>query len=168
MSQELKDRQIDAGRRLYKNQSIPEEVRSYEEPLDLEELTRGWDLKKLHVIFESVMRKQVDKMDPIRSRFGKIEREEVSLDEKMIYLETYCQEHPHFSFRELLERQGSKVEIIVTFLAMLEFMKTGRIRIVQEQLFDEIYITVCGQVMSDAGRLPSEPAGSMLEEKIRE
>ena len=27
------------------------------------------------------MRKQVDKMDPIRSRFGKIEREEVSLDE---------------------------------------------------------------------------------------
>ena len=45
MSQELKDRQIDAGRRLYKNQSIPEEVRSYEEPLDLEELTRGWDLK---------------------------------------------------------------------------------------------------------------------------
>ena len=81
MSQELKDRQIDAGRRLYKNQSIPEEVRSYEEPLDLEELTRGWDLKKLHAIFESVMRKQVDKMDPIRSRFGKIEREEVSLDE---------------------------------------------------------------------------------------
>ena len=62
MSQELKDRQIDAGRRLYKNQSIPEEVRSYEEPLDLEELTRGWDLKKLHAIFESVMRKQVDKM----------------------------------------------------------------------------------------------------------
>lgn len=164
MSQELKDRQIDAGRRLYKNQSIPEEVRSYEEPLDLEELTRGWDLKKLHAIFESVMRKQVDKMDPIRSRFGKIEREEVSLDEKMIYLETYCQEHPHFSFRELLERQGSKVEIIVTFLAMLEFMKTGRIRIVQEQLFDEIYITVCGQAMSDVGRLPSEPAGSMLEE----
>ena len=141
-----------------------EEVRSYEEPLDLEELTHGWDLKKLHAIFESVMRKQVDKMDPIRSRFGKIEREEVSLDEKMIYLETYCQEHPHFSFRELLERQGSKVEIIVTFLAMLEFMKTGRIRIVQEQLFDEIYITVCGQAILDVGRLPSEPAGSMLEE----
>ena len=39
MSQELKDRQIDAGRRLFKNPSIPEEVRSYEEPLDLDELT---------------------------------------------------------------------------------------------------------------------------------
>ena len=151
MSQELKDRQIDAGRRLFKNPSIPEEVRSYEEPLDLDELTKGYDLTKLHAIFESVMKKQVDKLDPIRSRFGKIEREEVSLDEKMIYLETYCQEHPKFSFRNLLERQGSKVEIIVTFLAVLEFMKTGRIRIAQEHLFDEIYITVCPQTVSDAG-----------------
>ena len=67
-----------------------------------------------------------------------------------------------------MKRQGGKVEIIVRFLAMLEFMKTGRIRIVQEQLFDEIYITVCGQAISDVGRLPSEPAGSMLKEKIRE
>lgn len=143
MSQELKDRQIDAGRRLFKNPSIPEEVRSYEEPLDLDELTKGYDLKKLHAIFESVMKKQTDKMDPIRSRFGKIEREEVSLDEKMIYLETYCMEHERFSFRDLLERQGSKVEIIVTFLGILELMKTGRIQIEQEHLFDEIYITVC-------------------------
>ena len=85
------------------------------------------------------MKKQTDKMDPIRSRFGKIEREEVSLDEKMIYLETYCMEHERFSFRDLLERQGSKVEIIVTFLGILELMKTGRIQIEQEHLFDEIY-----------------------------
>ena len=48
-----------------------------------------------------------------------------------------------FSFRDLLERQGSKVEIIVTFLGILELMKTGRIQIEQEHLFDEIYITVC-------------------------
>ena len=122
MSQELKDRQIDAGRRLFKNPSIPEEVRSYEEPLDLDELTKGYDLKKLHAIFESVMKKQTD---------------------KMIYLETYCMEHERFSFRDLLERQGSKVEIIVTFLGILELMKTGRIQIEQEHLFDEIYITVC-------------------------
>ena len=40
MSQELKDRQIDAGRRLFKNPSIPEEVRSYEATLDLDELTK--------------------------------------------------------------------------------------------------------------------------------
>ena len=147
MSQELKDRQIDAGRRLFKNPSIPEEVRSYEAPLDLDELTKGYNLKKLHAIFESVMKKQVEKLDPIRSRFGKIEREEVSLDEKMIYLETYCQEHQKFSFRNLLERQESKMDIIVTFLAVLEFMKTGRIQIDQEYLFDEIYITVCPQTV---------------------
>ncbi len=73
----------------------------------------------------------------------KLSEEEVSLDEKMIYLETYCMEHKRFSFRDLLERQRNKVEIIVTFLGILELMKTGRIQIEQEHLFDEIYITVC-------------------------
>ena len=143
MAQELEEREQEAELLFFKEPTIPREVAKYEEPLDLDELTKGYDLKKLHAIFESVMKKQTDKMDPIRSRFGKIEREEVSLDEKMIYLETYCMEHERFSFRDLLERQGSKVEIIVTFLGILELMKTGRIQIEQEHLFDEIYITVC-------------------------
>ncbi len=142
MSLELKDRQLDAGRQLYKGPTIPAEVSQYEEPVNLEELTRGYDLAKLHTIFQSVMKKQIDKVDPIRSKFGKIEKEEVSLDEKMVYLEAYTKEHKTFSFRSLLEKQNSKVELVVTFLAILEFMKTGRIRIEQEHLFDEIYISV--------------------------
>lgn len=142
MSLELKDRQLDAARQLYKPPTIPEEVSRYEQPVNLDELTKGYDLAKLHMIFQSVMKKQMDKVDPIRSKFGKIEKEEVSLDEKMVYLETYAMEHKTFSFRELLERQNSKLELIVTFLAVLELMKTGKIEISQEHLFDEIYISV--------------------------
>jgi segregation and condensation protein A len=145
MSMELKDRQLDAGRKIYKEPSIPDEVKQYEEPVDLDELTSGYDLAGLHKIFQSVMRKQIDKVDPIRSKFGKIEKEEVSLEEKMSYLEQYAHEHRSFSFRSLLEKQNSKVELIVTFLAVLELMKTGKIHIVQEHLFDEIYISVSEQ-----------------------
>lgn len=141
MSLELKDRQLDAGHQFYKNPTIPDEVSKYEEPINLDALTEGYDLAVLHSIFQSVMKKQLDKVDPIRSGFGKIEKEEVSLDEKMIYVETYVIEHKNFSFRDLLERQNSKVELIVTFLAVLELIKTGKIAIIQEHLFDEIMIS---------------------------
>ncbi len=77
MSFELKDRQLDAGKLMFKSPTIPEEVKKYEEPVDLSELTKDVDLKKLNQIFQSVMKKQVDKIDPIRSKFGRIEKEEI-------------------------------------------------------------------------------------------
>lgn len=140
MSLELKDLQIDAGKVLYKVPTIPDEVREYEEPVDLDALTADWNLQKLNRIFQSVLRRQESKIDPIRSEFGKIQKEEVSLDDKMSYLEAYARTHVRFSFRNLLEQQSSKTEVIVTFLAILELMKTGKIQIVQEALFDEIHI----------------------------
>ena len=83
---------------------------------------------------------QEDKIDPVRSKFGKIEKEEVSLSDKMVYLEQYAMTHPHFSFRSLLEAQCGKMEIIVTFLAVLELMKMGKITIYQDKIFDDIRI----------------------------
>ena len=140
MAYELKDRQIDAARVMFKEPTIPAEVLAYEEPLNMEELVADVTLAKLNEIYKSIMKKQVDKIDPIRSKYGKIQKEEVSLEEKMAYLENYAMEHKYFSFRNLLEAQSSKVEIIVTFLAILELMKVGKIIISQEKIFDDIKI----------------------------
>ena len=140
MAYELKDRQMDAGRVMYKKPTIPEEVRAYEPPVDIQELISDLTLSRLHEIFESIMKKQQDKIDPLRSKFGKIEKEEVSLEDKMEDLTKYATEHRHFSFRGLLTAQSSKVEVIVTFLAILELMKMGTIRISQEHIFDDIQI----------------------------
>ncbi len=140
MAYELKDRQVDAQRVMFKKPTIPEEVLEYQEPLNVEELVSDITLAKLNEIFKSIMCKQQDKIDPLRSKFGKIEKEEVSLEEKTEYLENYATTHKHFSFRSLLEAQSSKVEVIVTFLAILELMKTGKILISQEHIFDDIQI----------------------------
>lgn len=140
ISYELKDRQMDAERILFKEPTIPEEVAVYEEPIDLEQLIGDVTLAKLNQIFQSVIAKQEDKIDPIRSKFGKIEKEEVSLNDKMLYLEAYAMQHKKFSFRSLLEAQSSKMEVIVTFLAILELMKVGKISIYQEKTFDDIKI----------------------------
>ena len=141
MSLELRDRQVDAAKNLYREQHIPEEVAKYRPPLNYEELVGNLNLSKLQEIFKSVIRRQEDKIDPIRSQYGKIEKEEIDMSEKMLYVEAYAKEHGTFSFRKLLEKQTSRAEIIVTFLIILELMKTGKITISQENLFDDIMIT---------------------------
>lgn len=138
---ELKDRQVDAGRVFYKEPSIPEEIKNYKDEVDYEELLSDITLKKLQDIFDSVMQKQVDKIDPIRSNFGEIEKEEINIEDHMIFLEEYAMLHGTFSFRKVLEHGSGKTYVIVTFLGILEMMKTGKVTIEQDNLFDDIRIT---------------------------
>ncbi len=142
MSYELKDMYMDADKTMFKMPTIPKEIADYRQPVNLEELVGDMNLAKLRVIFDDIMKRQKNKVDPIRSKFGRIEKEEVSLDEKMVYVRDFIMEHEHFSFRELLTAASSKVQVIVTFLAVLELIKMGNITVEQESRDDDIVITV--------------------------
>jgi segregation and condensation protein A len=91
-----------------------------------------------------MMKRQEDKIDPVRSQFGKIEKDEVDIDAKTVYVEDLLRITRKCSFRKLLEKQNSKMEVIVTFLIILEMMKIGKIDIEQKELFDDIEITYKG------------------------
>lgn len=145
IAEELKDKQTDAEKYMFKPETLPPEVAKYEEPVDIEKLLEDITLRKLNAIFQSVMKRQVDKIDPVRSKFGKIEKDEVSLTDKMEYIQEFSKNCKSFSFRALLDKQSSKMEIIVTFLAVLELIKTSRIRIEQEEIFDDIRIYAMGE-----------------------
>lgn len=141
MSLELRDRQVDAARNFYRRPDIPKEVAAYRPPIDYEELIGDMTLNRLHEIFKSIIRKQEDKIDPIRSQYGNIEKDEIDMDTKTLYVEAYAREHKQFGFRKLLEKQTSRMEVIVTFLIILELMKVGKINISQESIDDDIMIT---------------------------
>ena len=98
-------------------------------------------LDALREIFESVMKRREDKIDPIRSQFGKIEKDEVDMDAKMSFVQDFILLQRKCSFRNLLEKQHSKMEVIVTFMVVLELMKIGKILIEQQEAFGDIYIT---------------------------
>ena len=102
MSYELKDYMDNAAGVFYKNPSIPDEVLKYREPVDPAELLAGLTLEKLNNIYQSILKKQESKIDPIRSKFGTIEKEEVSLSDKMLAMKSYADEHLKFSFSQLL------------------------------------------------------------------
>lgn len=144
---ELKDREMDSDMVLYKSPSIPEEIEKYVEPVDLNKLLGDLTLQKLNSIFKDVMKRQTDKIDPVRSKFGKIEKEEVTLSDKFTYIHSYMRDHKTFSFRQLLEKQHSKMHIVVTFLAILEMMKLGEIRVEQEETCGDIMIETTGVVI---------------------
>jgi len=140
MALELRDRQVESELTYYKNPTIPEEVMEYVEPIDMDALLSDITLDRLHEVFRDVMRRKRNKIDPIRSTFGKIEKEEVSLPDKLNVVETYARTHRRFRFAQLLEEQSSKMHVVVTFLAVLELMKTGKIKVEQEETFGEILI----------------------------
>jgi len=140
MAQELSELEEGAGRHLYKVPTVPEEVARYEPPVDLDRLLDGLTLARLQAVFESVLKRRADKIDPIRSRFGTIRKEPVSLETRIGTVMEYARSHRTFSFRQLLERQADRLEIVVTFLAVLELMKMGKIHLTQEVLFDDMNI----------------------------
>lgn len=140
MSYELKDMQMDAGKSFYKETTMPKEVEAFRPPVDYEELIGDLTLAKLQEIFKNVIRRQEDKVDPVRSSFGKIEKDEVNIDEKSVYVQDFIRTHRRFSFRDLLEKQHSKMEVIVTFLVVLEMMKVGKLTVEQESIDDEITV----------------------------
>ena len=108
MSYELKDRMDNAAGVFYKKETVPDEVMKYREPVDPEELLKGLTLEKLNEIYQSVLKRQEEKIDPVRSKFGTIEKEEVSLSDKMVQMKEYASSHRKFSFRRLLEGQKSR------------------------------------------------------------
>jgi len=139
-SYELKDMEMDAVRAYYKPASIPEEVKQYKEEIDPAEVVGDTTLAMLNEIFNQVMKRTVDRVDPIRSKFGTIEKEEIRIEDKMEEIRSSVKGLKGINFRTLLEMQASKINVIVTFLAILELMKVGDIVIKQDELFGDIII----------------------------
>lgn len=141
MSYELRDRQMDAELVLYKEQSLPKEVLQYKPPVNLDEILGDLNLEKLNAIFQDVMKRSENRLDPVRSKFGQVEKEEVDLDQTIAYVESYISRHRKCNFRNLLKKQKSKMRVVITFLTILEMMKTGKIEVEQDEIFGEILIT---------------------------
>jgi segregation and condensation protein A len=87
-------------------------------------------------------------------------RDQIALIERMLKVQ------PQISFMQLLQRR-SRVEIAVTFLAVLELLKWRRIEVLQEQLFGEIVIQR-GAEVTDATPLLMDDAEFGEEENGEE
>ncbi len=139
-STELKDMSIDAGNAFYKKESIPKEVKEIKEEVDPAELLSDITMQKMSEIFHTLLKREIDRVDPVRSKFGTITRDEIRLEDRMVEIRNEVKGLRSINFKTLLGRKRGKINIIVSFLAILELMKTGILNIRQEEMFGDIII----------------------------
>lgn len=145
MSYELRERQEDAALHYYKEPTIPDEVKAFREPVDLDRLLGGLTLDRLYAVFRDIERRQADRIDPVRSKFGNLKKEDVDLGETMRFVEQYIVEKKECMFHEILMLRSGKIYRIVTFLTLLQLMKDGKVEVEQTETFADIRISFTGK-----------------------
>ena len=136
----LREEMEDAGNVLTRKQELPKEVIKYRPPVDTEELLKDVTLEKLFSVYEDILEKFEDKFDRRHRDFGKIEKEKISLGDRMMNVQKRVIKERKISFRKLLENEPSREKIIVTFLAVLELIHFDKITVRQDESFGEIFI----------------------------
>lgn len=69
-----------------------------------------------------------------------VQPEEFTIEEKIDVVVAKLAETPQIMFREFFTGASSRIEVVVTFMAILELMKRAAIRCVQEGAFGEIWV----------------------------
>jgi segregation and condensation protein A len=112
----------------------------------------------------------IDVMKEVLSRVGEeffyeVELEDVTLEEKSEMILAELKEKGRLLFVDLMTRYPRRLHIVVSFMAILELSKLGRIALAQEATFGQIWLypVVDGRVVTEAAEegapLPDPNAG---------
>lgn len=152
ISQELKERQEEAQKVFFKESVLPPQIKALlleNDESDISEVLEGVSLKQIFLVFQDLLKRNERKTDPIRSNFKSVKRDIYKVEDKITYILDLLYLSPVLSFKELFSDNCNKMEIIVTFLALLELIRHKKIKIKQERPFGDILITTKDRVDAD-------------------
>jgi segregation and condensation protein A len=69
-----------------------------------------------------------------------LEKEAVSVREKIAFLMARFAEQSQYTFSELFPALESRRDLIATFIAVLELVRDGKIRVAQKKIFSDFMI----------------------------
>ncbi|MBN2104112.1 segregation/condensation protein A [bacterium] len=72
--------------------------------------------------------------------FHEVEEEMATIEEQMEFLETQLKATSQLSFMYIMKTLKNRVQVVVTFMAILEMIRTSRILVQQSEVFGEIWI----------------------------
>ncbi|USF30756.1 segregation/condensation protein A [Clostridium sp. MD294] len=143
ITEDFKKREEIAALVLYKeaDKAIEKLKQSNEENVDLEKFLCGITLNNLYEAFTEVMKRRETKVDRVRSSFKSVQRDLYTIDEKIDYIRDLLILRSSVSFYTIFRSEAVKMEIVVTFLALLELIKMKEVSVSQKETFSEILIT---------------------------
>ena len=108
------------------------EVPKLEGKLDISELSLEDLVKAAQQVFQ---------LESEKKALGTvISAPKITIRQKILAIGNYIRTHDSFQFRELLSHSADRLEVVVTFLALLELIKRHRVNATQELVFGEIQI----------------------------
>ncbi|MCR4672439.1 MAG: segregation/condensation protein A [Lachnospiraceae bacterium] len=138
----LEDRVPYAARFSYRGPVVPAGADLTPPKPDPAELLKDYSPEYFLELYKDLLKRKTERIDPVRSRYGEIKQEPVKVTERMADIRTMIRrKRKPVPFRSLMRKGSSREEIVVTFLAILELMKSGAVSVRQDHLFDEIYLT---------------------------
>lgn len=69
-----------------------------------------------------------------------VEMDKYKIEDKIIFIKSLLESKDIYSFRDIISECESKIETIVTFLALLELIKDKQVKVSQDNSFEEIFI----------------------------
>ncbi|MBU3142172.1 segregation/condensation protein A [Clostridium sp. CF012] len=94
----------------------------------------------LYNLYNNLMQQYINKMNVDNIINKKILVDEYKIEDKMEELKEALDLFGKVYFSKLIIGYSSKIEVIVTFLALLELIKIRSVRVIQESTFKDIYL----------------------------
>jgi len=99
----------------------------------------GVELSRLWSVFSEIMSRRAARRDPIRAGFGEMPRERFTVPEKISYIRRRLSEGGVVQLSVLFEYCRTRIEMVVTFLALLEMVRRGMVKTRQDAAFDDVF-----------------------------
>lgn len=132
VAEELRDKEL-ARSLIYTRE--PEDLTPYVREVEVNPV-EGLDVADLVIAFQRALRKAKS-----RNTVAKIRRDEISVKQRMSEVMTLLGKRGgKLLFSKLFDYEMTREEIVTTFMALLELMKTKHIVCFQQRLFDDIVI----------------------------
>jgi segregation and condensation protein A len=126
-----------AGTVFTKKPEIIEDSNQATESLDI---LKGISILKLYNLYNELINRYNSKMNSDTTIQREIPVDIYKIEDKMLYLRERITSSNHIYFSSLIRECGSKMEVVVTFLALLELIKLKNVTVMQEDNFTEIYL----------------------------
>ena len=94
----------------------------------------SFGVRELYELAFSVFQKEIDR----KSISTVVARPKITIRDKITQISKRFESSDELTFRELLGHEYSRIDIVISFLALLELIKGNFIIVVQEKLFEDI------------------------------
>ena len=145
---ELKDMSIGTDHNYYRGEYLPDEVAKYKPPVDLAKLLGDVTAAKLSEILKEVASRSHERINEAVKNYGRMQRETIPIEVRIDHVRSCVKGGRKKSFRALLSEGASKTEVIVTFLAILELLKIGEIKLTEDSTIDDFTLEE-GEALSE-------------------